>query len=332
MTAMVENMAYVGEVPWHGIGFAIDPDATIEEWRIAAGLNWAVKSALVRYAAHTECEGVKNRDWSSVPNRQVLYRDDTGQALGIVSANRYKIVQPAQILEFYEDLVRDSGFRMETAGSLDDGKRIWALARGENEMRIMGQDKILPYLLLATSYDGTLATLASFTTVRVVCNNTLQMAVSETMHNEAGQVKVSHASEFSANDVKEQLGMVDGSIRDFETLANRLALAKITDKDAMTYFVDLFGNKDKAGNLNVTKQLETAVQHMFTLYKKGPGSEYRSAQGTGWGLVNAVTGYIDHIPTARSDNSRLKSAWFGQGRALKAKAVEKVLNDFAEAA
>ena len=99
-------------------------------------------------------------------------------------------MQPHDVLGFYRDLVSVSGFELETAGVLKGGKKLWALARTGDEMMLSGMDQVKGYLLLATSCDGSLATTAQFTSIRVVCNNTLQMAVGDNL----GAVRVPHST------------------------------------------------------------------------------------------------------------------------------------------
>jgi len=111
------------------------------------------------------------------PEQKVLYRSDTKAALSVVSS-RYQVVQPKEILEFYRDLTEVSGFELETAGVLKEGRKIWALAKTGQHATLKGNDTINGYLLLATACDGTLATTAQFTSIRVVCNNTLAVALS----------------------------------------------------------------------------------------------------------------------------------------------------------
>lgn len=164
----VETMAYAGQVPWHGIGSQLAPGQSIEVWRERAGMNWSLEEAEVRFAAEAEDQYPVR----AFPGQKVLYRSDTKRPLAVVS-NRYQVVQPREILEFYRDLTRYSGFELETAGVLRGGRKFWALARTGQGVALKGQDQVNGYLLLATACDGTLATTAQFTSVRVVCNNTL---------------------------------------------------------------------------------------------------------------------------------------------------------------
>ena len=114
----------------------------------------------------------------SFDEKSVLYRSDTGTALSVVG-QRYNVVQPREILEFYRDLTEISGFELETAGVLKGGKKIWALARTGQSTSLKGNDVTNGYVLLATACDGSMATTAQFTSVRVVCNNTLAISLTQ---------------------------------------------------------------------------------------------------------------------------------------------------------
>ncbi len=186
------NMAFVGQTPWHGLGSKLPAGADIETWRTAAGLAWNV--------AETETLFKYDGEIRVVPDTKVLLRSDTRAPLSVVS-KWYDTVQPGEVLGFFDDLVRAGGFELETAGALRGGKRIWALARVGEEAKIVDGDMIKPYLLLATSYDASMATTAQFTTVRVVCNNTLSAVIG----NGEQKVKIPHLSKFDAKAVRDQL-------------------------------------------------------------------------------------------------------------------------------
>jgi len=205
------NMAYVVQAPWHGLGSDLPAGASLESWRKAAGLDWAVEETPVLYR-----DGIR-------PNVQtyradkVLVRSDTRAPLSIVSRS-YKTVQPEDILSFFEILVKGNGFTLETAGSLRGGKRIWALARVADAANVLDGDKIRPYLLLATSYDASMSTTAQFTSIRVVCNNTLTAAVGD--HGSHGRiyeprVRIPHIADFDAKAVREKLSIAISSWDEF---------------------------------------------------------------------------------------------------------------------
>lgn len=331
MTDGRANMAYIGETPWHGLGFKLpEGENDLEVWRKVAGLDWDVKRSPVRF----DVEMPSTTDLTDAPiienamfnDRDVLYRSDNRKPLAVVSSG-YKVHNVNEVIEFYRELLRDSDFRMETMGSLDEGRRIWALAKHAADIRIAGQDLISPYVLLATSYDGTMATLASFTTVRVVCQNTLSMSVAQSeREGDCSKVRVCHNQTFSPKSVARELMGIEQRVRDFESTASTLADTGVNDKDAMELFLKVFGKVDEeTGEIAATKPLERAVLEMMNLYKNGPGSSLRSSSGTAWGVVNAVTRFVDHSAPARSDNNRLSSAWFGAGSKKKTRAVEEAL-------
>ena len=175
MSHLIETMAYTGQTPWHQLGHALPKKQSIDVWAQAAGMQWKIQETPVRYLATGDADAVYG-EALEFPEQKVLYRSDTNAALSVVS-QRYKVVQPQEVLEFYRDLSEVAGFELETAGVLKAGRRFWALARTGKSACLKGNDVVHSYLLLATSCDGTLATMAIPTSVRVVCNNTLAIAL-----------------------------------------------------------------------------------------------------------------------------------------------------------
>jgi len=213
---LVQTMAYAGDKPWHGLGNKLAPQQPIETWRKQAGMDWQIEESEVRFIAGGSSLGIIN----AFPEHKVLYRSDTRAPLAVVG-RRFNVVQPGEILEFYRNLTACHGFELETAGVLREGRKFWALARTGQSTRLKGRDRVDGYLLLATACDGTLATTAQFTSVRVVCNNTLRVA----LDNGNGAVKVPHRSQFDPESVKRQLGITvsswDGFVARMKALADR---------------------------------------------------------------------------------------------------------------
>ena len=302
------NMAFVGEVPWHGLGFELTDGASIEEWQAAAGMNWDLVSRPATYYIP------ELNSFKAYPGKQVLTRSDTFAPLSIVS-DTYKVVQPKEVLEFYRDLVDAAGFKLNTAGVLKGGRKYWALAETGNEATIMGKDQLKDFLLLATSCDGSLATTAKFTSVRVVCNNTLSYSV----NNSEPSIRVTHNSTFNVENVKAQLGVASDSWDGFIDRVDALARRMVTDVEVKNFLVRLFGNPE---DLNAVEEFDQskarsmkAVHDLFN--GEGLGSMFDSADGTAWGLVNAVTEFTDHRSGSKSLDNRLDSTWFGSGALLK---------------
>ena len=136
MSHQVETMAFMGDTPWHGLGNQLPANQSIENWAKAAGMNWNIKSAEVTYLAKNEFNQNLIMPFES---NKVLYRSDTMNPLSVVS-QRYKEVQPMEILEFYRDLTTHANFELETAGVLQGGKKIWALARTGQDSTLKGGD------------------------------------------------------------------------------------------------------------------------------------------------------------------------------------------------
>lgn len=310
------SMAFVNETPWHGLGQQLSPDADIETWAREADMEWDIKRAEVQFSA-----GEHGELFQGMPERHVLYRSDNNKPLSIVS-DGYKVVQPKEVLEFYRDLVGVAGFRLETVGTLFGGRKVWALAKVGPSFRLLGQDEIKGYLLLATSCDGSFATRAQFTTIRVVCNNTLQMAHEVDGSVSMPSVSIPHSRAFNADQVKKALGVGNGSWESFVELAEKLVKTRVTQGMAEKWLIEMFGDPDK--ELNEQTKANT-MRRVWDSVAKSPGSNLRSAHSTAWGLVNGVSHYFDHARPTRTRDARLDSAWFGEGASAKVRAVETIL-------
>ena len=315
MAHLLEQMAYVGATPWHGLGNQLGAHESIEIWAKQAGMDWQIREAPVRFVSG-DVGGLAAIE--SFPENKVLFRSDTNSPLSVVS-QRYKVVQPGEILEFYRDLTEVSGFELETAGILKGGRKIWALARTGQSSTLKGNDVSNAYVLLATACDGTLATTAQFTSIRVVCNNTLAVALGASN----GAVKVRHSTSFDAQSVKRQLGLSVSTWNSFMYQMKALSERNVTTREAMNFLAVVFSAETKESNYNASDRTMAKVMRLFDGH--GKGAELTSAKGTAFGLLNAVTQFVDHERRARSADHRLESAWFGAGAALKEKALEQAL-------
>ncbi len=305
-------MAYVGEKPWHGLGQALTPDADLDTWRVEAGMDWNILAAPVLFddrIVSVDAEVVETVDSTirEMRDRQVFFRSDTRAALSVVS-NDFKIVQPYQILEFYRDLVGNAGFQLETAGCLFGGKKFWALAKCGENAKIMGQDEVAPYLLLASACDGSMSTVAHYTSVRVVCNNTLRMAVGA--NAQKAQIKIPHSATFNETEVKLDLGIAADTWEKFIVNMNVLAAKRISRDDAIDFTARQlkkeWPNKE-GGAMDREEMLSSsmALRRIIKLFDgEALGSQMDSANGTAWGLVNAMTQYFDHESGSKGEKSR----------------------------
>jgi phage/plasmid-like protein (TIGR03299 family) len=317
---LVQSMAYVNEIPWHGLGNQLAPKQPLEVWAKQAGMDWRIESSEVRFMSGSA--GTALGSIHAFPGQKVLYRSDTKAPLSVVSS-RYQVVQPESILEFYRDLTEIGGFELETAGVLKEGRKLWALARTGQNTTLKGRDRVNGYLLLATACDGTLATTAQFTSVRVVCNNTLAIALGDG----AGAIKVPHRSQFDPQAVKRQLGIAIASWDRFMARMEALSECKVKE-DAVESFLRRVLTYSVAAtpNGNSSTINDRALKAVYELYLgRGKGADLASASSTAWGLVNSVTEYVDHHRRARSADHRMDAAWFGQGASIKQKAWDEAL-------
>ena len=303
-----ENMAYVGKTPWHGLGQQLTEGAPIEIWASEAGMDFHINQSPVLF------------DQGSVPDRVVLWRDDTKAALSVVS-DRFQIVQPLEVLEFFRDLVASTGdYQLETAGSLDGGRKYWALAKYKENLNFAG-DIVKPYLLLATAADGTMATTGQHTSTRVVCHNTLQMSLRA---DSKSAIKIRHSTAFHGERVKRDLGVIQ-VIADYKSDIETLINKAITREQAVEIYVELIGKRDTSGNLTNEKAVKRVAGEIMTSLINGPGANLETAHGTAWGALNAVTHYVDFKARAHNQDNRFSSGQFGSGAELKKSAFKALL-------
>ena len=320
MSHLIEAMAYAGQTPWHQLGSALPARQPIDVWAQAAGMQWHIRETAVRYLASDDDSSLYG-EAMEFPDQKVLYRSDTKAPLSVVSG-RYQVVQPMQVLEFYRDLTEVSGYELETAGVLKGGRKFWALARTGKSCTLKGNDVVNSYLLLATSCDGTLATTATPTTIRVVCNNTLSVALSSA----TSAIKVPHSTNFDAQAVKRQLGIAVAQWDSFMYRMKTLSERKVKSHESMNYFLNVLCQTDGSANTAQGLTNERALKKVQAMYEgQGRGAELQAAKGTAWGLLCAVTEFVDHERRARSQEYRLDSAWFGQGAVLKHRALEQAV-------
>lgn len=346
MAHLIENMAYVGATPWHGLGNQLTQNQPIEVWAKQAGMDWQIESSNVSYMAQNQ------RGQNIIlpfEEQRVLYRSDTHAPLSVVS-QRYQEVQPLEILEFYRDLTEQAGFELETAGVLKGGKKFWALAKTGQTSALKGKDVSNGYILLATACDGTLATTAQFTSIRVVCNNTLAIAL-KGQSSSAGVVKVPHSTKFDAEKVKQQLGISVRAWDEHMYEMKQLSQRKVSQTEAAAYFDAVFNNtslsiadqddsiiqfyRDVAtqAQSNPTAKAENkmepngrAMSKVMSMFNgQGRGAELSSAKDSAYGLLCSITEFADHERRAMSQDHRLDSAWFGAGATLKQRGLEQAL-------
>lgn len=330
------NIAYVGEKPWHNLGQELTPGADLETWRREAGLDWTVLEAPVQYM---------NGELKTWPERKVLYRSDTSDPLSVMSKG-FNVVQPADVLNLYSEIAKAGGFTLETAGSLDGGRRIWALARVHDGANVVGADRVRPYILAATSFDGSMSTQVRFTAIRVVCHNTITAVVgaggeaaqggrvsgeqADTRPGKQQVARVVHSVKWTddvAKNIRLDLGIVHDQFERFLVETRALASRPMAEKEADDFAAFLLepyvGTKD--GKRKDARE-SRAYNRILELFK-GEALGADMAGATRWGMLNAVTQLVDH-ERGHKESARLESAWFGTGAAIKERAYRILTGEF----
>ncbi len=317
------EMAWAGQTPWHGLGQKLVPGASHEQWRQAAGMDWKILRSKVRFAPRRDSGP---EDFQVIDDKHVLFRSDTLAPLGVVS-DGYKIVQPEQVLRYFDDLAQTSDFTLETAGTLFGGRHFWALASvGETAHVLDPKDKILGRLLLATSADGSLATTGKFLVESVVCHNTLTRGLAETG---GSQVKVRHRTNFSAERINKRLGIqLRKQFGETMKELRKLASTEMSQEDRVKATLELYapdagiGALKEADLMKLTKGRAAKRIAYLAASDQAIGADLTGRSGSAWAWLNSVTQFVDHESESRTDAARLRRAWWGNGEALKNKAYD----------
>lgn len=300
------QMAYSGELPWHGLGTKVPPDLTSDQMMDAAGLNWTVR----KIPAFAKV-GDKNVD----VGRSALVRNTDDKILDIVS-NDWNPVQNQEAFEFFNDFIAASEMEMHTAGSLKDGKIVWALAKVKESFTLFKHDKVDSYMLFSNFHQYGFSTDIRFTPIRVVCNNTLSLSLSSDVDR---QVKFNHRRKFEPDLAKLLLGIAADKLKKYKEMAAFLGSKKAKDEDVVEYFKRIFPVTSVKEGTDPKKEYSRNAGIAMDTMETQPGHEF--APGTWWPVYNSVTFMTDHI-VGRSNDTRMASSWYGVNKNLKVKALE----------
>ena len=305
------QMAYAGDLPWHGLGTRVPDDLTPEQMLDAAGLNWEVE----KVPAFAKVNGKNhNVGWSA------LVRSSDSKVLDVVS-EAWNPVQNAEAFEFFNDFIAEGDMEMHTAGSLKDGQIVWALAKVKDGFSLFGGDEVESYLHFTNFHRYGFSTDVRFTPIRVVCNNTLTLSLNTKVER---MVKISHSREFDGDNVKLMLGVAAEKLAKYKEMAQFLGSKRYTNENVVDYFKRIF---PVSGGDNAKKEISKNANVALGVLDTQPGAEF--ARGSWWQAFNTVTYLTDHL-AGRTADTRLASAWYGYNKNLKTKALETAL-EMAEA-
>ena len=305
----VAQMAYAGDKPWHGLGVEVHNDLTPGQIMAKAGLDWEVEKVNMYYGMMDEIK---------VEGKQALIRKSDDKLLDIVGVD-WNPVQNKEAFNFFDSFCKQGQMTMHTAGSLFDGKRVWALAKIASDFELFNGDKVEGYLLFSNPHKFGQAVDIRFTPVRVVCNNTLTLSLSQAVQN---AVKLNHRKEFDPEGVKQVLGLASKHMDEYKETAQFLGSKKVSDEQFKLFLSEVFGKSKK------DEKLTRSAQMAYDVLDTQPGAEF--AQGSWWSALNAVTYVTDH-QLGRPGDTRLNSIWYGANRTKKIEAVKKAVQ-YAEAA
>lgn len=316
MSHEIETMAWTNEVPWHGLGVKVDKAPNVAAMIKLAGLDWKVEKRPMFYTTEAAAKQIRERGKCQVDigkNREVpdafaLVRDKDGKVLD-VCGSKYMPAQNEEVFEFLTDFVEAGNATMETAGSLRGGQYVWGLANLKTSFKLdIGKgkkDEVKGYLLVGVPHKQGKTVIIKVTNVRVVCNNTLQLALKE-----GGDIfKHAHRSAFTRDTIKrakEVLGLAREKVDEFHEMASALVKMRIDIADGMKLIAPVFAPKLDLKELDMSS-LPPRLQAIFDASTKAPGA----LPGTGYGLLNAVTYYTDHM-ASRTADKRVSNAFFGK--------------------
>jgi len=303
------SFMYYGEAPWHRLGTRLDQPATAKEAIEAAGLDFTVEKVAIK---------TEPGDFP-VPRYYATVRTDSNTVLGVVGS-RYTPIQNRDAFVTFDALVGADEAIYHTAGVLGEGERIWILAKLPDYIRVRGDDVVEKYLLLSNTHDGSSPVRVKLTPIRVVCQNTLSVALygSEQevriRHTNGAEAKLAHAYEI--------LGLTNHLYGQLETIFKGMAQKRIDQREGSRYVTGVFRNDPPILSINRLKPVHDKI---FELMETGSGSG--ETRGTLWGAYNAITECVDHIRRSTVLNDRhLNSVWFGRGEAIKKRAFQAAVD------
>lgn len=312
------SMFYTGPEPWHKLGTKLDKPATSVEAIKGANLDWEV-TKIPLYGIHNS-NIISSRKFGTVRKDKLDSKDC--EIFGVVS-NQYVPVQNVEAFRFFDSIVGSGSAIYHTAGALGNGERIWILAKLPNDIVIKNKDNVEKFLLLSNSHDGTRSVEIKFTPIRVVCQNTLNQALS----SDVKPIKISHQGNVvrKLSDSKEILGIVQTTYKEIEQLFNQMSDFRLNNGKADEYFELLFpfpkeiNSEADEKEMNAKKKLRENTKYYF---ESGRGNSEESVMGTLWTAYNGVAEYIDHHRKLRNTTDRTTYLLYGTGNDIKLRALE----------
>jgi len=301
MAHLIESMFYVGDTPWHGLGKKLDKPPSIREALVAADMDWSVKK---EPTFHNTGFGIYDET-----GHFVTKREDDNSILGNVG-KRYEVLQNSEAFKPF-DVMLDHGYTLETAGSIDCGKKVWILAKTPDEFQV-GDDKILDYVLLYTSHDGTSGNCFRDVFIRVVCNNTLQASLNG---RKTFEYKLRHTQSIKdrIDELVKNIHKRKGNVLEAVNHMNRFLEVDMTPAMVDAYFeavMPYLTNRDKESipelGIYTKNKAKPVYEKLVDLFYNGKGNNGKTL----WDAYNAITEFHGQHKSHRGD--WVKSTQFGK--------------------
>lgn len=330
---MKDNMAYVGEVPWHGLGRQVPEGVGSAEMIEAAGLNWPVHlrpAAGARVVRTRRPRGKERADTPdgqiSVYNRYEVYRPalkgESSEVSFAIVGPRYTPLQNREAFSFFDRLIHAGNAQYETAGAVGDGERVWVMAKVRETIPILGDDTVVPYVLLSHTHNGKGSIRVMPTMIRVVCQNTLSWALKD---RKAG-VQIRHSRRASER-LDEEATKINIAFQEIDRaieMFRRMASVSVTPAMLRSFLEGLWPRTKPQEDSDSYPASWNEIQEV---YETRPDLQVAPARGTLWGLYNAVTYRVDYqYLRDETPDARLERSWFGSGDALKRRAFKRALD------
>lgn len=319
------------EPAWHGLGIVVKEAKTSEEVIKIANLDYVVEKRKL-YTEHIKADNSVGT--IEVPNHFATVRTDEQVALGVVK-NKYKIIQNSRAFDFFDNIVKQGLLEFQTAGALGKGEQIFISAKLPQNIDIRG-DKIEEYILLINAHDGTSSLTTFLTPIRVVCNNTLNMALS---NKKTHVMKIRHSSSYENNlKYAEKLySDILSKYIDAQVLYNMLAETPCSNDKYIEYLCDVMLDRDE---LEITKKndydfTKISLEHISTRkrnildsimnYNNSNHQQTLATKNTMFGAYNSIVGYMQNVKDFTNPNSRFNSLILGSSYTLGARAFDRAL-------
>lgn len=303
------SMFYINEVPWHGLGTKLDKPATAQAAIQAANLDWKV----VKLPLFAGSKRIPVPDRFAVVKRTGDLIQKTDPVLGVVS-DEYTPLQNNQAFRFFDPIVGQKAAIYHTAGALGAGERVWILAKLPGDIRVVGDDITEKYLLLSNSHDGKSSVSIKFTPVRVVCQNTLTLAL-----NDGSAYRVAHHSDIheKLKQAHEMLGLITEKFEDLEESFQAMSRVKMNSNRVAEYLATVYPESKEPDKMELVQRDRSWSEYFFD---QGRGNRMSGVAGSLWAAFNGVTEWQDHRKSRQNENQRLVSSWFGGAYQVKARA------------